>query len=166
MTEPRDISSELWKLLIRTFHIMRRARQHELNQFGITTRASAVIDTALRLGEEATLSQIGQQLVLEEHSMSEQLSRMEKAGLIKKVRAPGKKNVIQIEVTEKGHELYKKAEERKSVHYIMSVLTKEEKHNLWLAIAKIREQSAKALGKDSNNLYPPSDPADLPSLLE
>ena len=162
MTESRDISDELWKLLIRTFHIMRRARQRELNKIGITTRSSAVIDTALRLGEEATLSKIGQQLVLEEHSMSEQLSRMEKAGLIKKVRAKGKKNVILIEITEKGRELYKKAEERESVNHIMSVLTEEEKHNLWLTIAKIREQSVKALGKDSNNLFPPSDPADLP----
>ena len=56
MTESRDIKFELYKLLIRTFHIMRRARQHELYRYGITTRSSAVIDTALRLGEEATLS--------------------------------------------------------------------------------------------------------------
>jgi len=162
MTESRDIRLELYKLLIRTFHIMRRVRQHELNKYGITTRSSAVIDTALRLGEEATLSKVGQQLVLEEHSVSEQLSRMEKAGLIRKVRDPQLKNQIRIEVTEKGRELYEKSQDRKTVDYIMSVLTEEEQRNLWSTIAKIREQAVKALGKDNNNLYPPSDPSELP----
>ena len=160
MTESIDISSALWLLMIRTFHMMRRARQRELNQYGITTRNSAVLSTIIRLGKETTLIKIAQQLVLEDHSMSEQLSRMEKAGLIKKVKGQ-KRNSILIEVTRKGYELYDKGMQGKSVGNIMSVLTKEEQQSLWTLIAKIREQSIKELGKANDNLYPPSDPAEL-----
>ena len=158
MDDTADFKGGLWLLLIRTFHVMRRARQKELNGYGITTRSAAVLSAVLRLGKEATLRQLARQLVLEEHSMSEQLLRMEKTGLIKRVKDP-KKNLIHVRITKKGRDLYDKSMERKSVENIMSVLTKEEQLNLWLTIAKIREQSLKELGKLNENMFPPSDPA-------
>ena len=161
MTDALDFSSELWQLMIRTFHIMRRVRQKELNKFHITTRSSAVLRLIIRLGEGATLTKIAEQLVMEDHSMSEQLTRMEKAGLIKKVRSSKNKNQIRVEMTEKGYEAYNNTLLRNSVQNIMSVITPEEQRTLWSIVAKIREQSLKVLGKENPNLYPPSDPDEL-----
>jgi len=162
MTESTDFSFALWQLVLRTSHVMRRARQRELNQFGITSRNSAVLSTIMRLREEATLSKIAQQLVLEVHSMSAQLTRMEKDGSIIKVKDRKRKNLMRIVVTNKGYESFIKGMEKITINSIMSKLTKEEQQNLWVIMAKIREQSMIDLGKENQNLYPPSDPAELP----
>ena len=44
----------------------------------------------------------------------------------------------------------------------MSKLTAEEQKTLWLIMVKIRQQSMIELEKEDTNLYPPSDPAELP----
>ena len=166
MSESSDIRFPLWQLVSRTSHIMLRARQRELNEYGITRGYSSVLSTVLRLGEQATLSNISQQLVREVHSMSAQLTRMEKEGLINKVKDPKKKNLMRIVVTDKGYELYTKGMERTTINSIMSTLTQEEQHELWVIMAKIREKSMIELGKENQNLYPPSDPSELPPPLE
>jgi len=116
----------------------------------------------MRLGEEATLSNIAEQLTLEIHSISAQLTRMEKEGLIEKTKDRKKKNLMHVRITDKGYESFIHGMKREKLNSIMSALTDEEKHSLWMIIAKIREKSMAELGKESKNLYPPSDPADLP----
>ena len=162
MAESADIRFPLWQLVARTYHIMLRARQRELNRYGITSGYSSVLSTVMRLGEEATLSNISHQLVREVHSMSAQLKRMEKEGLIKKAKDQNKKNLMRIIVTDKGYELYTKGMEKTTINSIMSKLTVEEQKTLWLIMVKIRQQSMIELEKEDTNLYPPSDPAELP----
>ena len=161
MTESNDFSYALWQLVIHTSYTMKRARQRELLQFGITFRNSAVLSTIIRLGDEATLSNIAQQLILEKNSMSAQLTRMEKEGIIKKVKDPKKKNLMSITLTNKGHELYVKGLERNAINSVMSTLTEDEKQALWAILAKLRDKSMIELGKESVNLYPPSEPVKL-----
>jgi len=162
MSEPVDIRFPLWQLVSRTSHIMLRARQRELNEYGITRGYSSVLSTVMRLGKQATLSNISQQLVREVHSMSAQLTRMEKEGLIKKVKDQKKKNLMRIVVTKKGYELYSKGMGKTTINSIMSKLSPEEQKTLWLIMAKVRKQSMIELEKEDTNLYPPSDPAELP----
>lgn len=164
MVDLKEVNFALWQMVINTTHIMKRARQNELNNIGITVRTSAVLSTIIRLGNEATLSNIARQLVMEVHSISAQLSRMEKEGLIKKLKNPKKKNLISIKITDKGYELYQKGMERLSIHSVMSILNEEEQQNLWKITAKIRQQSMRELGRGDVILYPPSDQAKLPSL--
>ena len=162
MAESTNFYFALWQLVARTTYIMGRARQRELNQFGMTSRNSAVLCTIMRLGNNATLSNIAQQLVLEVHSMSAQLKRMEKDGLIERISDHRKRNRMRIVVTDKGYELFIKGMERRTINSMMSVLTEEEQRNLWVIMAKLREQSMLELGKANQSLYPPSDPAELP----
>lgn len=164
MSQTGDITFALWQLVLRTFHIMQRARQRELNHFGITLRASAVLSTIMRLGDKATISNIANQLVLEEHSVSAQLTRMEKDGLIEKSKDKGKSKLIQVIITEKGYDFFTQGMERKATDSIMSVLTEEEKISLWTILAKLRKQSMIELGRDDQDLYPPSNIGELPEL--
>jgi DNA-binding MarR family transcriptional regulator len=153
----------LWLLLHHSHSAVNKVSQKELVKYGITLPQLAVLREVLRSGEKATPAEIARQLFLESHSVSEQLRRMEEEGLIKKVRDLNRKNLVRIKVTEKGHRFLTRANDRKSIHYLMSVLSEEEKFELWLILAKLRGQAAKRLGMKAQ-LYPPSDPASLTNL--
>lgn len=155
-----DIRHGLWQLLTRTRHVIFKARQKELRRYGISTRASAVLFIALRY-DKVTPSLISQQLVLEHHSVSELLKRMEKEGLIKRVKDLERKNLVRIEVTNKGREAYHLSAERESTKEIMSVLTHDEQFELWHILYKLRKKAIQYLGLENLERYPPEDPEDL-----
>ena len=155
-----DILHGLWQLLMRTYQVIFRARQKELNKYGISTRASGVLFTALRY-KLATPSLIAKQLVLEPQSVSEQLKRMENDGLIRRLKDLHKKNLIRVEVTDKGREVYRMAAKRETTRRIMSVLTSEEQRELWRILCKLRKGAMNELGMDDSDHYPPENPDEL-----
>ena len=81
-------------------------------------------------------------------------------GLVRRVKDLDRKNLVRIVITKKGYNLYLKIEEQKSIDKIMSVLTEEEKLELWSILAKIRGQAVKELGIKKLDLYPPADPSE------
>ncbi|MBI2850541.1 MAG: MarR family transcriptional regulator [Chloroflexi bacterium] len=161
MKRPVDSSFKLWELFNHSFRATAKVRQKELDRYGVTLTQSAVLRVALRLGKKATPTEISRQLFLETNSVSEQLRRMETYGLIRKVKDLDRKNLVRIEVTQQGYELYRKSRQRKYIDSVMSVLTEEEKTELWAMLVKLRAQAVKKLGMSGLNLYPPSDYTDL-----
>jgi DNA-binding MarR family transcriptional regulator len=157
MGKPSNLNVILWELLRLSFNAMVKARQKELDRYDVTLPESAVLRVVLRLRKRATPTEISKQLFLEVHSISEQLKRMEADGLIKRTNDLDKKNLVRIQVTEKGYKLYRKTRNQRTIDYIMSVLTEEEKHALWTIIAKLREQAIKKLDINNMDLYPPAD---------
>lgn len=157
MKEQVSFNFVLWQLLHRTFRAADKVRERELEQWGLTAQKSAVLRVVLRLGREATPKEISRQLVLEKNTISEQLKRMEREGLVKKVKDPDRKNVVRIEVTDRGYEFHLKTRTQSSIEKIMSALTDEEKRELWSTLSKIREKANQELGIYITNLYPPSD---------
>ena len=157
MKKQTDSYFALWELFNVSFRATAKIRQRELGEHGITLPQSAVIRVALRLGEKATPTEIARQLFLETNSISEQLRRMETDGLIRKVKDLDKKNLIRIEVSQKGYDLYRKTRKRKYIDNVMSVLTEEERTELWSILAKLRGRAVKKLGLKDMELYPPSD---------
>jgi len=160
MKGPNDISFPLWQLLNRTSHIMLKARQKELDQYDISIRSSAILEIIARLGKKTTPTAISRQTFVERHSISEQLARMEKEGLIVKVRDLERKNLVRVAATKKGQEVFKKTTERKSIKYITSALTLEEQKQLWTLLAKLRGKTMKTLGIEDWEYFPPSAPDD------
>ena len=165
MKESNDISFPLWQLLNRTSHLMLKARQKELDQYGISIRSSAILEIISRLDKKTTPTAISQQTFVERHSISEQLARMEKEGLIIKARDLEMKNLVRVAATEKGQEVFKKTTLRKSIKQITSALSREEQKQLWSLLAKLRERTMKTLGIEDQEYFPPSDPDEL-SLTE
>ena len=162
MKETKDLSFGLWQLLNRTTHLIYKARQKELDRYGISMRSAAVLEVVNRLDSEATPARLSRQIFIERHSISEQLTRMEKEGLIVKNRDEKKKNRIRVQATEKGDRLFHKAMRHESVSDIMSELTPEEQHRLWLVLARLRERTLEILEMEKDDVYPPSDPEELP----
>jgi len=158
-----DANYGLWTLLLRTRQLMYKARERELHKCGISPLSSGVLLTVLRLGEEATPSRISRDLFLEPHSISEHLKRMEKEGLVRRVKDLERKNLVRVELTPKGVKSYNESCARESIDTMMSVLTSREQMELWRILSKLRGAALKYTGMKMKeaDLYPPSNPEGL-----
>jgi len=116
-----------------------------------------VLFTISRLGKQATPTKLAKESALAHHTIIEILSRMEKQELVKKIKDLKKKNLIRFEMTEKGYKAFEESRARKSINEVMSILTQQEKNELWSLLMKIRNKTAKQLGINEVDLYPPSD---------
>jgi DNA-binding MarR family transcriptional regulator len=156
-----NLSDGLWQLLARTDHVIAKARQKELRQYGLTMSDAIVLLTVLRLKEQATPANISRQLFWEPHTISVQLRSMEKKGLILRARDLGRRNLIRVEVTDKGKEAYRESARWKSTRKIMSSLSETEKIQMWDFLARMRQRAMEELELDVAEPFPPSDPKEL-----
>ncbi len=156
-----DPATALWMLIGRTSRLIGKARQRELAKYGISVDASAVIFTVYSLGRQAIPASISRQLFLERHSVSQLLTRMEKDGLIRRVKDLERRNYVRIELTIKGRDALQRSNKQRSVKPIISVLSESEQQELWKLLAKLRDRTIKRLGLKNSVLYPPSNPNDM-----
>ena len=152
-TEDKDY--ELWMLLAQAREAMYKARQHELRRYNLSPRQGAVLLIIRAIGDKATPAEISRWLLRESHSVSEIISRMEKQGLLKKVRDLDRKNLVRIELTEKGSEAYNQAIKRDSIHTIMSALSDEERRQFSSTLKTIRDRALQESGKELRTPFPP-----------
>jgi DNA-binding MarR family transcriptional regulator len=153
-----DISTdkyyEICVLLHQVRDLMVKAREKELSRTGISNVQRSVLFNVQAIGDKATPAELSRWLFREPHSMSELLSRMEKAGLVKKVRYLGKKNLVRIELTKKGHKAYKASSRHRSIDNILSCLSTEELKQFGEYLRRLRERAANELGIDYEIYYP------------
>lgn len=114
-----------------------KARQKELAPFNISPQQAHILFILYLLGNKATIAELASHSDRELNTLSIQTTRMEKDGLIRKVREKPKSNHLRIELTAKGLKVYKNTEKIKSIKMIMSVLSKEERQQLVSLLEKI-----------------------------
>ena len=141
-----DRDYNLWVLLRQTRDAMIKAREKELEKFDISSIQAAVLFTIQSIGPEATPAEISRRLVREPHSVSGLLSRMEKQGIIRRTKDLPKRNMVRVEMTEKGQEAYQQSTQRLMMHQIMSALSEEEQKHLWDSLEKLRDRAMKLSG--------------------
>jgi len=129
----------LWVLLNQARDSMRRARDAELAEFGISTRQGAVLFIIMANGGVATPTEISKWLLKEPHTVSAILSRMDKNGLVNKTRSKDGKGRINVTLTEAGKQAYLKTEKATSVSDILTCLSDDEHDSLILVLKKIRD---------------------------
>lgn len=138
----------LWTLLHQVSDIIFSAREAELQQYGIPGMQAEVLFAIKTIGKDATPAQISRMLFRRPHSVSGILSRMEKAGLIKKTKDLKRKNLVRVTLTAKGEQAYKQALKRKSVQRIISALSETEQEKLKSLLETLRSRGLKELGID------------------
>jgi len=156
-----DFDFLLWLLLNHTRYVIDRTRQKELNQYGISARVAGVLFTIVQSGNSIRQAELIRRLNMEPQSISELLSRMAKQGLIVRVKDLEKKNLVRVEITEKGLEIYGMSTNRKSITGVMSAITQKEKEQLWAILLKLRESTLDQLQQDNSYVYPPSNPKEV-----
>ncbi|MFC2039631.1 MarR family winged helix-turn-helix transcriptional regulator [Chloroflexota bacterium] len=72
--------------------------------YGITPAEAGVLIAVHNIGHDATLTKISKWLMKKPHTTSALLSRMEKRGLVHRLKDMEYKNFVRVELTEKGQE--------------------------------------------------------------
>jgi DNA-binding MarR family transcriptional regulator len=133
----QDTSLYARLLLGRARHGMLNARQKELTPYHISPRQAYILFILSNLGHKATLTELATHCDRGLNTLSIQMSKMEKDGLVKKAREVPKSTLLSFELTEKGMEIFKKSAEQKADRAIMSVLSEEERVQLIAMLQKI-----------------------------
>ena len=149
-----DQDYNLWVLLQQVGHAAFKARQKELNQYGISNMQAMVLFVIQAIGNKATPAEISRWVFREPHSVSGLLSRMEKDGLVRKVKDLGRKNLVRVALTEKGQQVYHQSTKIKSIRKVISSLSEEERRQLGSCLETLRNEAFKELGVERKPPFP------------
>jgi len=150
---PADGNYKLAVLLAQAREAILKARRKELTRYNISPRQSAVLFYIRAIGDKATPAEISRGLFREPHSVSEILGRMEKQGLLRKVKDLRRKNMVRVELTEKGREACNHSEKRASIDKILSTLSNEERQQLGFYLERLRDKALQLI-KKKKPLFP------------
>ena len=148
MIEPpkKDRKYEFVWVLFQLRALLYKVREKELLAYGVKPRQAAVLVVMAAIGEQATPAEISRWLLREPHSVSGILDRMEKKGLIRRVKNLEKKNMIRVTFTEKGRQAYRIVRRKGVWHKIVGILSDEEQELLTQSLNKIHEKVLKVSG--------------------
>ena len=134
----------LWVLLDQTRDTIAKARELELDHYKLSRVQVAVLYTLMSENRGLTIAEIANWNVREHNSVLSLVNRMDRIGLVNKVRNAND-NKVRIILTEKGRKLYTNAS-RLSLEMIFSILSEEEKKQLESTLKKLRTTSRELLG--------------------
>ncbi len=151
-----DPDHDMWMFLTHTRYAIYRARERELQRYGISPEQIGVLFIVQALQNRATPSEISRFIMRQPHTVSALIDRMQDKGYVKKYHDLDKKNLVRVSITEKGIRVYESSRKRGPIHRIMAVLSEEERSQLRDLLKKLQTQARKELGLDADKL-PPSD---------
>ena len=151
-----DEYQDLYLLFARARYLTFRARERELQRYGLTPEQSQVLFVTQALKNKATPAAISRLLLRQPHTVSAIVDRMSKKGLIKKTKDLERKNMVRVSLTDKGKEAYELTTKRGPIHRILGTLNKEERKAFHGYLERVLSRSREELGMDRDDL-PPSD---------
>jgi MarR family transcriptional regulator, organic hydroperoxide resistance regulator len=151
-----DKDYQLWIQFTIARYITFRTREKELQRYNISPENALILEVIHALGEQATPAEISRVILLEPHSVSALLKRMELKGLIIKYKDLRRRNLIRLAITEKGQVAFDYASKRGPIHRIMNSLDDNERQQFSAVLDKIILQAKHELGMDRDE-YPSSD---------
>ncbi len=146
--------NELWTLLNQAQHAAIRASETELRQLGVPQMHAEVLMIVKSEDRPVTPAEISRSLFREPHTISGLLTRMEKQGLVKRVRDLQRKNMVRIAITDKGERAYRKLSEVNAIRSIMSSLSSREQEGLKDILMKLRRRALEELRMRQPLPYP------------
>ncbi len=153
-TRKSDGDFIIWALLNQAKDTLFKVRGNELNQYGISATESQVLFTINDLGGRTTPAAISRRVYREHNTVTALLGRMEKKGLISKVRDQERKNIWRIDMTEKGKGVLRQSAKMESIHMVISILSDDELKQLETYLRKIRDNALKQLTKEEVISFP------------
>ena len=143
--------SQLFSLLGTTYNAMLRARKRELEPSGVSLRQTMALWGLKIMGRPATVAEMSQIIDRDHQTTSQLLKRMEKEGLLERIKGSHKRSPITAVLTSKGEEAFQRTFKRYEVFdEISSCLTPREQDILKGYLKRLRET---AIAKSA--LYPP-----------
>ena len=125
-----DETLDLYLLIGRTRDAMHMVRGKECAQHGITPQQASVIHIIHDMGGEAKPTEISRWLHRKRHSTHTIIERMEKAGILKKIRDTNRKNGVKVILTDNGLDIYHRITKRELLSSIMANLPQSKRSQL------------------------------------
>jgi DNA-binding MarR family transcriptional regulator len=147
---------DLWLLLTHTRYAVFRAREKELQRYGISPEQAGLLFTVQAMDNKATPTALSRHLMRQPHTVSALLDRMAKRGLIRKANDLDRKNLVRVEITEKGKKAYLQSTKREPIHRIIGSLDPKEKKVFRRNLERIFNKARQEIGMDQDPL-PPSE---------
>jgi DNA-binding MarR family transcriptional regulator len=124
-------------LIGKTRQLLFRARKKVLDEYHVSPRQAHVITCIYDLGDRASLNELAERTERNLNTLSINMTKMEQAGLVKKIRDTPKSTKLRYELTETGLNIYNEIKGIKSAKKIMGTLTEEERQQLITLLEKI-----------------------------
>jgi DNA-binding MarR family transcriptional regulator len=134
-------------MLDQTNSVISTAVELELKSFRITQPQVRILNMLSREDRPVTIDELVKWTFKEFNSVSTLINRMEKRGLIKKIKKQEDLKTYIIP-TEKGSVLFHKKVTERSIHLIFGKLSVEEKTQLYNILKKVRDTTSNFLGLD------------------
>jgi len=150
-----DHDYNVWLLLHHTWRAMFKARERELHAFKITPEQAEVLLAAQALGANSTPANISRSTLREPHTISGIIDRMVGKGLITKNKDMERRNLVRIELTEKGKEAYTLSTRRRAIFDVMSELDSTERRMFCCMLERLQTKALKVLGVEERPAFPP-----------
>lgn len=151
-----DDDQDLWLLLTHARYSIFRAREKELQRYGISPEQAGLLFAVQAMGNKATPGALSRHLLRQPHTVSALIDRMAKRGLIRKVNDFDHKNWVRVEITEKGQKAYEQSTKRGPIHRIIGSLSPEEKKKFRQNLEMIFAKARKEIGMDQDQ-FPSSE---------
>ncbi len=150
----KDENFNLWILLNHVNDLVEKAREKELRKKDISYREAAALLIIKAIGNGATPAKISRWLFREPHTISELISRMEKRGLVKKVKDMDRKNLVRVALTAKGERAFAQSTKRNAIENIIGRLPEEERKQLKSSLERLRDIALRQLRVSFKPPYP------------
>ncbi len=147
MRKADDPRISLHALLDRTRGTIFKAVELELGQCGVSSPQVKVMHILAQADGAMTLGDLASATVRELNSISTLTSRMQKKGLVKRVKKPGEDKAY-VTLTEKGKDIYNNTVTEQSIYLIYDALSDEEKTELSVLLKKLQSKARSLLGLD------------------
>jgi DNA-binding MarR family transcriptional regulator len=145
ISKRNDPEVNLYILLDQTDGIVTNAVELEVKHLRVTQPQVKILTILSRQDTPVTLEELSNWTLKEFNSVSTLINRMEKKGLVKKIK---KNNDLKtyVTLTEKGSKLYHKGVTERSIHLIFDGLSEEERKQLKELLKKVRNTTRELLG--------------------
>jgi MarR family transcriptional regulator, organic hydroperoxide resistance regulator len=147
VAKKEDLDNNLYILLDQTDSIVTHAVELELKHLKLTQPQVRILAILSRENRAVTLDELANWTLKEFNSVSTLINRMEKNGLVNKIKNNGDLKSY-ISLTEKGSLLYLQKVTERSIHLIFESLSAREKSQLLATLTKVRDTTRDLLGLD------------------
>jgi DNA-binding MarR family transcriptional regulator len=147
MSKAEDSRITLHALLDSTRETIQKAVNMELAQYQMTLSQVKVMHLLATNKEPLTLNQLAELCIRELNSITTLISRMQKKGLVQKVKNSGD-NRTYVTLTDKGLDIYNNTVTERSIILIFDILSDEEKQQLGSLLSRLQKKARSLLGLD------------------
>ncbi|MBN2075901.1 MAG: MarR family transcriptional regulator, partial [Dehalococcoidales bacterium] len=134
-------------LLDSTRETIQKAVKMELAQYQMSQSQVKVMHMLAQSEEGLTPGQLSESAIRELNSITTLINRMQKKGLVTKVKKDGDHKTYVI-LTDKGLDIYTNTVTERSIKLIFDTLTDEEKNRLTSLLSKLQTKARNLLGLD------------------